>query len=49
MEAEFSKKMSQRLADYMVYVKDECRSPLLQKDKVLVEREDLLNLLENWI
>ncbi|MGM9525972.1 MAG: hypothetical protein ACI3U1_06820 [Peptococcaceae bacterium] len=46
MEAEFSKKMSQRLADYMVYVKDECRSPLLQKDKVLVEREDLLNLLD---
>lgn len=45
MEAEFSKKMTQRLAEYEEYIENECRSPLLQKDKVLVDRETLLDLL----
>ena len=47
MEAEFSKKMCRRLADYEYHVTTECKSPLLQKDKVLVDREALLNLLKD--
>lgn len=45
MEAEFSKKICQRLTDYETYIKNECKSPLLQKDKVLVDRDELLKLL----
>jgi len=45
MEAEFSKKMYQRLTAYEDYLTNECKSPLLQKDKVLVDREALLALL----
>ena len=45
MEAEFSKQMRQKLADYEAYIKNECKSPFLQKEKVLVDREELLALL----
>ena len=45
MEAEFSKKMYQRLTDYETYMKEQCKSPLLQKDKVMVNREELLELI----
>lgn len=45
MEAEFSKQMCQKLADYEAYLQNECKSPLLQKDKILVDREGLLALL----
>lgn len=45
MEAEFSKEMCQRLAEYETYIKNECKSPLLQKDKVLVDRNELLHLM----
>ncbi len=45
MEAEFSKEMCRRLADYEYYIKTECKSPMLQKDKVVVDREQLLTLL----
>ena len=45
MEAEFSKQMCRRLADYEYYIKTECKSPLLQKEKIVVDREDLLTLL----
>lgn len=47
MEAEFSKKMCQRLTDYAKYVMTECKSPLLQKEKVIVDREELLALLND--
>ncbi len=47
MEAEFSKQMSRRLADYENYITTECKSPVLQKDKVLVDREQLLDLLRD--
>lgn len=47
MEAEFSKKMCQRLEEYETYLKNECKSPLLQKDKVLVDRDDLVKLLSD--
>ncbi len=49
MEAEFSKKMCRRLSDYEYYVTTECKSPLLQKDKVLVDREELLNLIADLL
>lgn len=49
MEAEFSKKMRQRLADYEAYIKNECKSPLLQKDKVQVDRNVLLDLLADLL
>ena len=45
MEAEFSKQMCRRLADYEYYIKTECKSPLLQKEKILVDRDQLLELL----
>ncbi|MBR4945231.1 MAG: hypothetical protein IKZ26_07475 [Peptococcaceae bacterium] len=45
MEAEFSKQMCRRLADYEYYIKTECKSPLLQKEKIVVDREELLTLL----
>ncbi len=45
MEAEFSKKMYQRLAEYEAYIKETCKSPLLQKDKVQVDKEELLALI----
>ena len=45
MEAEFSKKMSQRLKEYEIYVEEECKSPLLQKDMVIVDRNELMALL----
>lgn len=44
MEAEFSKKMYQRLKDYEAYV-EECKSPMLQKDMVLVDRNELMALI----
>lgn len=49
MEAEFSKKMCRRLSDYEYYVTTECKSPLLQKDKVLVDREELMNLIADLL
>lgn len=49
MEAEFSKKMCRRLADYEYYIKTECKSPLLQKDKILVNRDELLALLADLL
>ncbi len=49
MEAEFSKQMCRRLADYEYYIKTECKSPLLQKDKILVERDQLLELLADLL
>ena len=45
MEAEFSKKMCQRLEAYEDYIENECKSPLLQKDKVLVDRNELMALI----
>ncbi len=45
MEAEFSKKMCQRLKEYENYVENECKSPMLQKDKVLVDRNELMALI----
>ena len=39
MEAEFSKRMCQRLKDYEAYV-EECKSPMLQKDMVIVDRNE---------
>lgn len=45
MEAEFSKKMYQRLTEYETYIKETCKSPLLQKDKVQVDKEELLALI----
>ena len=45
MEAEFSKQMCRRLTDYEYYIKTECKSPLLQKEKIVVDREELLTLL----
>jgi vacuolar-type H+-ATPase subunit H len=41
--------MCQRLADYETYIKNECKSPLLQKEKVQVDREELLNLLADLL
>ncbi len=49
MEAEFSKKMCRRLADYEYYIKTACKSPLLQKDKILVDRDELLALLADLL
>lgn len=49
MEAEFSKKMCRRLADYEYYLKTECKSPLLQKDKIVVDREQLLDLVADLL
>lgn len=45
MEAEFSKRMSQRLKEYETYIEEECKSPLLQKDMVIVDRNELMALL----
>jgi len=44
MEAEFSKRMCQRLKDYEEYV-DACKSPMLQKDMVIVDRNELMALI----
>ena len=49
MEAEFSKKMCRRLADYEYYLKTECKSPLLQKDKIVVDRDQLLDLVADLL
>lgn len=49
MEAEFSKQMCRRLADYKYHVTTECKSPLLQKEKVLVDREELLQLVDDLL
>ncbi len=47
MEAEFSKKMCARLEEYEAYLEKECKSPLMQKDKIVVDREPLQELLED--
>ena len=44
MEAEFSKRMCQRLKEYEEYV-DTCKSPMLQKDMVVVDRNELMALI----
>ncbi|MBQ2003640.1 MAG: hypothetical protein II239_01280, partial [Peptococcaceae bacterium] len=44
MEAEFSKKMFERLKEYEAYV-EECKSPMLQKDMVVVDRNELMALI----
>lgn len=44
MEAEFSKRMCQRLKEYEAYV-DACKSPMLQKDMVIVDRNELMALI----
>lgn len=49
MEAEFSKKMCRRLADYEYYLKTECKSPLLQKDKIVVDRDQLMDLVADLL
>ncbi len=49
MEAEFSKQMCRRLSDYEYYIKNECKSPMLQKEKVMVDREQLLELLADLL
>ena len=49
MEAEFSKKMCRRLADYEYYLKTECKSPLLQKDIIVVDRDQLLDLVADLL
>lgn len=45
MEAEFSKKMCQRLKEYEAYIENDCKSPLLQKDMVIVDRNELMALI----
>lgn len=45
MEAEFSKRMCQRLKDYETYLEHDCKSPLLQKDMVIVDRNELMALI----
>ena len=44
MEAEFSKKIFERLKEYEAYV-EECKSPMLQKDMVVVDRNELMALI----